>query len=90
MTRYLKTAFILFAISAVCTALCAVVNEVTAPVIAQSVEADRVSALSDVSAGYGLGEQVDVQTSQPTALKAVTPHSMRGLKRDVDPSSSAG
>ena len=27
-----------------------------------------------------LGEQVDVQTSQPTALKAVTPHSMRGLK----------
>ena len=60
MTRYIKTAVILFLICAVCTALCAVVNEVTAPVIAQSVEADRVSALSDVSAGYGIGEQVDV------------------------------
>ena len=57
MTRYLKTAFILFAISAVCTALCAVVNEVTAPMIAANVEKDRIAALEAVSSGLAIGEE---------------------------------
>lgn len=58
MTRYLKTAFILFAISAVCTALCAVVNEVTAPLIAANAEGDRLVALQAVSSGYTVGEDI--------------------------------
>ncbi len=57
MTRYMKTAVILFLICAVCTALCAIVNEVTAPVIASSIESERLAALSDVAAGYGIGEE---------------------------------
>ncbi len=60
MTRYIKTAVILFLICAICTALCAVVNEVTAPRIAANVEGERLSALSDVSRGLEIGEQVDV------------------------------
>ncbi len=60
MTRYIKTAVILFLICAICTALCALVNEVTAPVIAANTENDRLSALSDVAAGLEIGEQVDV------------------------------
>ncbi len=60
MTRYIKTAVILFLICAICTALCAVVNEITAPKIAANVEGDRVTALEDVAAGFTIGEQVDV------------------------------
>ena len=57
MTRYLKTGLILFAICAVCTALCALINEVTAPAIAVNVEKDRLNALDAVSHGYEIGEQ---------------------------------
>ena len=57
MTRYLKTGLILFAICAVCTALCALINEVTAPAIAVNVENDRLGALDAVSHGYEIGEQ---------------------------------
>lgn len=60
MTRYIKTAVILFLICAICTALCAVVNEITAPRIEANVESDRISALQDVSAGLEIGEQHDV------------------------------
>ena len=59
MTKYIKTGVILFLICAVCTALCAIVNEVTAPVIALSAEADRLEALSVVSRGYEIGEQME-------------------------------
>ncbi len=60
MTRYIKTAVILFLICAICTALCAVVNEVTAPRIAANVENERLGALSDVSTGLALGDEVAV------------------------------
>ena len=60
MTRYIKTGVILFLICAVCTALCALVNEVTAPRIAANTENDRLAALADVSGGFTIGEQVDV------------------------------
>ena len=60
MTRYIKTGVILFLICAVCTALCALVNEVTAPRIAANTENDRLAALADVSGGYTIGDQVDV------------------------------
>ena len=60
MTRYIRTAVILFLICAICTALCALVNEVTAPRIAANVEGERIAALQDVAAGFGIGEQVDV------------------------------
>lgn len=59
MTRYLKTAFTLFAISAVCTALCAFVNQITAPLIAANNESDRLLALEAVSAGYTIGEETE-------------------------------
>ena len=59
MTRYLRTGLILFAICAVCTALCALINEVTAPVIAINVEGDRLDALDAVAHGYEIGEQAD-------------------------------
>ena len=57
MTRYLKTGLILFAICAVCTALCALVNEVTAPAIAINMESERLDALDAVSHGYEIGDQ---------------------------------
>ncbi|MBO8436184.1 MAG: FMN-binding protein [Spirochaetes bacterium] len=60
MTRYIRTAVILFLICAVCTALCALVNEITAPRIAANVEGDRITALQDVSAGYSIGDEVAV------------------------------
>ena len=60
MTRYIKTAVILVLICAICTALCALVNEVTAPRIAENVEVERVSALEDVANGLALGDQTDV------------------------------
>ena len=60
MTRYIRTAVILFLISAICTALCAVVNEVTAPRIAENVEKERISALEDVASGLAIGEEVQV------------------------------
>ena len=60
MTRYIRTAVILFLISAICTALCAVVNEVTAPRIAENVEKERISALEDVASGLAIGEDVQV------------------------------
>lgn len=60
MTRYIKTAVILFLICAVCTALCALINEITAPRIAANVESDRITALEDVSTGLTIGEQYDV------------------------------
>ena len=59
MTRYIKTAVTLFLISAVCTLLCALVNNVTAPVIAANNENDRVAALSAVSAGFSIGEEME-------------------------------
>ena len=54
-----KVAFILFAISAVCTALCAIVNEITAPAIALNTESTRLNALEAVSAGYEIGDQME-------------------------------
>ncbi len=60
MTRYIKTAVILFLISAICTALCALVNEVTAPRIADNVEKERIAALEDVAAGLSIGEETAV------------------------------
>lgn len=60
MTRYLKTAIILFLISAICTALCAIVNEITAPLIAGNIEAERIAALEDVAAGYSIGAETAV------------------------------
>ena len=58
MIRHIaKIAFILFAISAVCTALCAVVNEITAPAIALNTEGSRIEALEAVSAGYEIGAE---------------------------------
>lgn len=59
MTKYLRTGLILFAICAVCTALCALVNEVTAPAIAVNVESERLDALDAVSHGYEIGEQME-------------------------------
>ena len=59
MTRYIKTAVTLFLISAVCTLLCAIVNNMTAPVIAMNNENDRVAALSAVSAGLTIGEEME-------------------------------
>ena len=59
MTKYLRTGLILFAICAVCTALCALVNEVTAPAIAVNVESERLDALDSVSHGYEIGEQME-------------------------------
>ncbi len=60
MTRYIRTAVILFLICAVCTALCAVVNEITSPRIAANVENERIAALEDVASGYGIGEETAV------------------------------
>ena len=60
MTRYLKTAIILFLISAICTALCAIVNEITAPLIAGNIESERIAALEDVAAGYSIGAETAV------------------------------
>ena len=57
MMRYMRTGLILFAICAVCTALCALVNEVTAPAIALNVEGERVEALDAVAHGLEIGEQ---------------------------------
>ena len=57
MTKYIKTAVTLFLISAVCTLLCALVNNATAPVIAANNENDRIAALEAVSAGFAIGEQ---------------------------------
>ena len=57
MTRYLRTGLILFAICAVCTALCALINEVTAPAIALNTEKERLEALAAVSHGYEIGEE---------------------------------
>ncbi len=59
MTRYIKTAVTLFLISAVCTLLCAIVNNMTAPVIAMNNENDRVAALSAVSTGLTIGEEME-------------------------------
>ena len=56
MRSYLKTALVLFLICGVCTALCALVNSVTAPVIAASEKAKKESALVSVSSGYTVGE----------------------------------
>ncbi len=56
MRSYLKTALVLFLICGVCTALCAIVNSVTAPVIAASEKAKKEAALVSVSAGYGIGQ----------------------------------
>ena len=57
MTKYIKTAVTLFLISAVCTLLCAIVNNATAPVIAANNENDRIAALEAVSSGFAIGEQ---------------------------------
>ena len=56
MKHIARIALVLFAISAVCTALCAVVNEVTAPAIAQNTEKTRLEALEAVAAGYTIGK----------------------------------
>ena len=60
MKAYLKTALVLFLICGVCTALCALVNSVTAPVIAASDKAKKEAALISVSSGLEIGKTEEV------------------------------
>ncbi len=64
MKTYIKTALILFIICGVCTALCALVNSVTAPVIAASDKANRDNALLSVSAPYSSGKSENVNSGR--------------------------
>ncbi len=57
MSNIAKTAIILFLISAICTALCAIVNEITAPAIALNSEKTRLEALESVASGYDIGSE---------------------------------
>lgn len=57
MKTYVKTALILFLICGACTALCAVINGITAPVIAISDAATRQNALIAVSANLEIGNE---------------------------------
>ena len=73
MTRYIRTAVILFLISAICTALCAVVNEVTAPRIAENVEKE-IRGLFDagLTGGYTTwlsSSNIEKYRSQADAFK---------------------
>lgn len=60
MKNYLKTGFILFAICAICAALCAYVNSVTAPRIAANQAAANLEAAKAVSGGMIPGDLVSV------------------------------
>lgn len=64
MKGYIKTALILFLICGICTALCALVNSVTAPVIAAADKANRDNALLAVSSPYKAGESTAVDSGR--------------------------
>lgn len=70
MTRYFKTAFILFAICAVAAILLAAINEVTAPRIALNVQQTAEETLAAVSGGY---EQGEAREGDGGTVTAVTP-----------------
>ncbi len=61
MKSFLKTAFVLFAICAAAAAVLAAVNQVTSPAIAEYEAGVVMSALNEVSGGYTIGENHDVQ-----------------------------
>lgn len=63
MKQYLKVAFILFAICAVAAILLGFVNSVTAPRIALNAANETAEALSQVAAGYSLGDRRDSDAS---------------------------
>ncbi len=52
MKQYLKVAFSLFLICAVAASLLAVINAITAPVIAQNSEKETIEAYNAIAAGY--------------------------------------
>ena len=71
MTRYIKTAVTLFLISAVCTLLCAIVNNMTAPVIAANNEKTEKAALLQMypDASESDFEEVEFKSESTTVQK---------------------
>lgn len=71
MKSYLKTGLTLFLICAICATLCAVVNHITAPVIAENQRKADLSALSAVSGGLIPGDSEVVEGV--SGINTITP-----------------
>ncbi len=71
MKNYLKTGLTLFLICAVCATLCALVNQITSPVIAENQRKTDLAALQSVSGGMfpGDGESVEDRAN----INSITP-----------------
>lgn len=60
MKQYLRVALVLFLICAIAALLLAVINDITAPVIAVNIQKETEEALSAVSSGLTLGNKTEV------------------------------
>lgn len=73
MKNYLKTGIVLFAICAVCAALCAFVNSVTAPRIEANQLAANLEAAKAVSGGMTPGSLESISLPDYPAIRAIAP-----------------
>ena len=71
MKNYIKTGLTLFLICAVCASLCAIVNQITAPVIAENQRKADFAALQAVSGGMFPGESEVVEGVK--GINSITP-----------------
>lgn len=71
MKSYIKTGLTLFLICAVCATLCALVNQITAPVIAENQRKTDLAALEAVSGGMHPGDSTPVEGV--AGINSITP-----------------